>query len=87
MTTRKHMNAETMSNTTLAAAGQNTTALGVGATTAAWFTSNEFLGLAGLAVAVIGLIVNIYYKHKEDKRQRVKHDAEMAQITGGVNGK
>ena len=29
---------------------------------------NEFVALGGLAVAIVGLVVNFYYKRKADKR-------------------
>ena len=37
---------------------------GAGLTLGGWWTSNEFLGLAGLLIATMGFAVNWYYKHR-----------------------
>ncbi len=37
---------------------------GAGLTLGGWWTSNEFLGLAGLLIATLGFAINWYYKHK-----------------------
>ena len=37
---------------------------GAGITLGGWWTSNEFLGLAGLLIATLGFATNWYYKHK-----------------------
>ena len=37
---------------------------GAGITLGGWWTSNEFLGLAGLLIAMLGFATNWYYKHK-----------------------
>jgi hypothetical protein len=39
--------------------------------------SSEFGMLAGIALGVGGLIVNWYYKHKEDRRRQAEHDKRM----------
>jgi hypothetical protein len=68
---------------TLAAVGQKTTIGGASATGFAWLFSNEFMGLMGLLVAIAGLLVNVYFKRKEDARQQALHDAEMAALRSG----
>lgn len=84
----KSMNAtETTINTTVATLGSKATTFGAGTTFAAWVTSNEFLGVAGLVVAAIGLVVNIYFKRKEDQRQQREHDARMTELLGAMSGK
>ena len=43
-----------------------------------WFTTNEALGLMGLAVGVLGLVINVHYRWKQDKReQRQEERAEI----------
>lgn len=37
---------------------------GAGITLGGWWTSNEFLGLAGLLIALLGYATNAYFKHK-----------------------
>lgn len=50
------------------AAASRTTYAGAGITGWAWITSNEFLGVAGLLVAVGRLIVTWYYRREADRR-------------------
>lgn len=68
---------------TLAAVGQKVTVGGASATGLGWFFSNEFLGLAGLLIAIAGLLVNVYFKRKEDARQQQLFEASLAKINGG----
>lgn len=37
---------------------------GAGITLGGWWTSNEFLGLTGLLIALLGFAVNWVYKHR-----------------------
>lgn len=68
---------------TLAAVGQKTTVAGASATGFGWLFSNEFLGLAGLLIAIAGLLVNIYFKRKEDARQQALYLANLAILVKG----
>lgn len=46
-----------------------------------WFTTNEALGLMGLLLGVVGLIVNVYYRNKQDIReQRQERRAEIEHL-------
>ena len=40
---------------------------GAGITLGGWWTSNEFLGLTGLLIALLGFAVNWVYKHRHLK--------------------
>lgn len=62
---------------TLAAAGSKATYGGASASVVSWFLSSEFGMLAGLCIGLAGLMVNWYYKHKEDCRQQVEHERRM----------
>lgn len=44
------------------------------------FTANEIAAFGGLLVAVIGLIVQIYYKRKEDRRKTEQHAKFLASM-------
>jgi len=69
----------------LGAAGNKTT-IAAGATTLwAWFTSNEFLGLAGLAVGVGGLLVTWHYKRQANQRQEAEHELRMQRLRRGMD--
>ena len=61
---------------------------GAGITLGGWWTSNEFLGLAGLLIATLGFVTNWYYKHKltraeiraleaKEAREQAEHNARM----------
>lgn len=75
-------------DTFAASAASKTTYAGAGMTLGGWWTSNEFLGLAGLMIAMFGFAVNWYYKHKltmaeirvleaKEARDAEEHNARM----------
>ena len=68
---------------TLAAAGGKATYAGAGLTGLGWFISSEFFGLAGLAIGVIGLLINWFYKAKADKRVDQEHALRMDHLSRG----
>lgn len=43
-----------------------------------WVTSNTVIAILGLAVAILGFLVNLYFQNKRDKREAQLHDAKMA---------
>lgn len=49
-----------------------------GSATAVFFglTANEFAALGGLAIAIIGLLVNIWFKHQHLKIAREKNESQ-----------
>ena len=51
----------------LASAGSKTTAAGAGVSVFGLVASQEFISVAGIAIAVLGLSINWYYKHKDAK--------------------
>lgn len=68
---------------TIAAAGSKTTYVGAGVTGLGWFLSNEFFGLVGVLIGIIGLTVNIYFKHHANRRAKIEHEARMARLLRG----
>ena len=50
-----------------------------GAGTLSWggWTSNDIAMAVGAVVAVLGLVVQWYYRHKEYKLKKAEHDARM----------
>lgn len=64
----------------LAATGSKATYGGAGASVVGWVLSNEFAVLVGLIVGVLGLIVNWYFKLKQDRREQAAHELRMADI-------
>lgn len=50
-----------------------------GGVTAVWggITANHIAAIGGLLVAVVGLLVNAYYKHREDRRREDLYRLEV----------
>jgi preprotein translocase subunit YajC len=45
-----------------------------------WLLSSEAAVLFGLILGIAGLLVNIYFKRREDQRQEREHQARMAEL-------
>lgn len=68
-----------------AAIGSKVTYAGAGVSAASWWLSSEGGVLVGIALGVIGLIVNVHFKLRRDKREYAEHVARMAAIKGGCD--
>ena len=68
---------QTAFDTAVAAAASKATYGGAGASVVSWFLSSEFGMLMGILIGVVGLGINWYYKHKQDKREEVEHARRM----------
>lgn len=75
-----------------AAIGQKTTAVGAAGAAGGWLFSSEFAAVAGLLIAVLGLLINWHYrrveagfKRDENIRQQREHEARMRKILGQCN--
>jgi heme/copper-type cytochrome/quinol oxidase subunit 2 len=55
---------------------------GAGASVLSWMLSNQAGVAVGILVAVIGLVVNLVFKIREDRRQVREHEARMRAIRG-----
>ncbi len=53
---------------TMSAAGSKATVAGASLTGWGWVVSNEFFGLMGVAIALCGLLMNVYSRRKADAR-------------------
>ena len=62
---------------TMAAVGSKATYGGASTSVVSWFLSSEFGVLMGILIGLTGLLVNWYYKHKEDRRRQQIHDRKM----------
>lgn len=65
---------------TIAAGGSKATYTGAGAATVGWFLSSEFGVLCGIVIGLAGLLVNIYFKRREDKRLQEEHEFRMKEL-------
>ena len=77
------MNGESV-DAAVAAVGNKATYAGAGATTLGWLTSVDFVSILGLAVAVAGLIVNVLFKIRDDRRKQRLCDAQIRQLEQGT---
>ncbi|MBC7604207.1 MAG: hypothetical protein H7255_16310 [Ramlibacter sp.] len=64
----------------VAAAGSKITYTGAGTTLLAWLASSQFGVLFGIALGVIGLLVNLYFKYRTDKREHAEHVLRMRKM-------
>ena len=64
----------------VAASASKATYTGSATTMFGWLMSNEFIAVGGFALAVLGFIVNLYFKIKDDRRLQKAHDAQMQDI-------
>ena len=68
---------QTAFEATMATAGSKATFGGASTSIVSWMLSSEFGILFGLLLGLAGFIVNLYYKHKQDKREQIEHDRKM----------
>jgi len=61
----------------IAAIGSKVTYTGAGGSVLGHLFSNEFAAVWGLAFALLGFILNWYYRHKADKRAILEHNVKM----------
>lgn len=73
---------EQMTDAALASLGSKTTLAGVATTGAGWLMSNAFFSWLGFFVAIVGLMITIHYKRKEDRRREVEHQALLRMLSG-----
>ena len=76
------MEKEALEAATSAVASKSTYG-GAAASVLGWMLSSEFTVIVGIVVAVVGLVVNWYYKAKADRRQQAEHEARMARLKRG----
>lgn len=65
-----------------AAIGSKATQAGAGVSILGWLTSSEAGVVIGIVLGLVGLVVNFWFKWREDKRQQVAHEARMRAIRG-----
>lgn len=60
-----------------ASIGNKTMLAGAGTSVLAWLASVNWVGLTGAAVAILGLLVNLYFQHRRDKREAAESAARI----------
>jgi len=74
---------QTTVDAAISAVGSKATYTGAGLSAFGWLTSSEAGVVIGILLGVIGLVVNLYFKHREDKRQQQEHEARMRAMRAG----
>jgi hypothetical protein len=69
----------TAHDSAMAAIGSKATYTGASASVVSWLLSSEFGILVGMIIGVAGLIINWYYKAKQDRREEREHKKRMAE--------
>ena len=62
----------------VAAVASKVTYTGASASVVSWAISSEVGVICGIVIGVLGLLVNWYYRAKQDRREQAAHDRRMA---------
>lgn len=60
-----------------ASIGNKAMLAGAGTSVVGGLTSVNWLGMTGAAVAILGLLVNLYFQHRRDKREAAESAARI----------
>lgn len=71
---------DTAADVTLASIANKATYAGATSALYGGFTANELAAIGGFAVAVIGLIVQVWFKVKADRRDTELHKERLASL-------
>lgn len=66
-----------------ASLASKTTTAGAGVAGLGWVFSSEAAVFFGILIGVVGLVVNIYFQRRRDKREQQEHQARMKAYEGG----
>lgn len=61
----------------IATTASKATYAGGGIAVSSWFLSNQFFGLVGVCVGAVGLLINLYFRRKQDRREQHEYEARM----------
>ena len=67
---------------TIAAVANKVSYSGAGAAVIGGLTANDIAAFGGLLIAVIGVVIQFYYKRKSDRREAEEHTARMDTLRG-----
>ena len=67
----------------LATLGDRTAGAGTGLGVFGWLLSSQFIGLAGLVVALIGVLISWHYKREANRRHVAEHVLRMERLRRG----
>jgi hypothetical protein len=67
----------------LATLGDRTAGAGAGLGVFGWLLSSQFIGLAGVIVALIGVLISWHYKRESNRRHTAEHALRMERLRRG----
>jgi hypothetical protein len=67
----------------LATLGDRTAGAGAGLGVFGWLLSSQFIGLAGVIVALIGVLISWHYKRESNRRHMAEHALRMERLRRG----
>lgn len=67
---------------TISTIASKSTYTGAGLTVTGWLLSSEAAVLVGMVLGAAGLVVNIIFKVREDRRQERLHQEKLKQLRG-----
>ena len=67
----------------LATLGDRTAGAGAGLGVFGWLLSSQFIGLAGVIVALIGVLISWHYKRESNRRHIAEHALRMERLRRG----
>lgn len=71
---------EQITDASIAAAASKSTYTGSGLMIGGWLLSSEAAVLVGMVLGVLGFLVNLYFKVKQDKREQALHDETIKKL-------
>lgn len=71
-----------ITDASIAAAASKSTYTGAGLTVTGWLLSSEAAVLVGMILGACGLVVNIMFKIKQDRREEREHQERMKKLKG-----
>lgn len=77
----------TVAETSAAALGSKATVTGGAASAAGFFMGIDWMGWVGIGVAVLGLLINVYFSWQRNQREKAEHNLRMKQLLGECNVK
>lgn len=71
---------EHLTDASIAATASKSTYTGAGLTITGWLFSSQAAVAVGMAVGILGLIINFIFRLREDRRQQRLHDEQIKKL-------
>ena len=74
-----------VAETSAAALGSKATVTGGAASAAGFFMGIDWMGWVGIGVAVLGLLINVYFSWQRNQREKEIHELTKRKLNGECN--